>query len=104
MMQRSAANFKTILPECKCRKKDLCLAGMDYQKTFDRVPHSWIMKHLELIGINNKVISITKKVMSYWRTRMRLHTENKLIETDGINNKVQNFKQTHCQHCYFALA
>ena len=74
---------KAVLQECKRRKKNLCMAWIDYQKAFDRVPHSWIIKSLELIGINNKV-SFTKKVMSYWRTRMRLHTENKLIETDDI--------------------
>jgi len=69
---------KTILQECKCRKKK-CMAWIDYQKAFDRVPHSWIIKSLELNGINNKVTSFTKKVMIYWRTRTRLYTENKLI-------------------------
>jgi len=57
---------------------------MDYRKAFDRVPHSWIIKSLELIVINNKVISFSKKVRSYWRTRMRPHAENKLIETEDI--------------------
>jgi len=60
------------------------MAWIDYQKAFDRMPHSWIIKSLQLIGINNKVISFTKKVMSYCKTRMGLHTENKLIETDDI--------------------
>ena len=48
------------------------------------MPHSWIIKSLELIGINNKVISFTKKVMTYWKKRMCLHAENKLIETEDI--------------------
>ena len=60
------------------------MAWIDYQKPFDRVPHSWIIKSLELIGFNNKVITFTKKVMSYWKIRMRLHTGNKLIETEDI--------------------
>jgi len=60
------------------------MAWINYQKAFDRVPHSWIIKSLEIIGINTKVISFTKKVMGYWRTRMRLHAENKLIETEDI--------------------
>ena len=46
---------KAILQECKRRKKNLSLAWIDYQKAFDMVPHSWIIKSLELIGINNKV-------------------------------------------------
>ena len=61
------------------------MAWSDYQKDFDRVPYSWIIKSLELIGINNKVISFTKEVMNYWKTRMCLHAENKLIETEDIN-------------------
>jgi hypothetical protein len=48
------------------------------------VPHSWIIKSLELIGINNKVIAFTKKAMTYWRTCMRLHAEHELIETEDI--------------------
>jgi hypothetical protein len=60
------------------------MAWIDYQKAFDRVPHIWIIKSLETIGINTKVISFTQKVMGYWRTRMRLHAENKLIETEDI--------------------
>jgi hypothetical protein len=66
------------------QKKSLSMAWIDYQKAFGRVPCSWIIKSLELSGINNKVIAFTKKAMTYWRTRMRLHTENELIETEYI--------------------
>ena len=41
------------------------MAWINYQKGFDGAPHSWIIKSLEFIGINNKVISVTKKVMTY---------------------------------------
>jgi len=68
------------------------MAWIDNQKALDRVPHSWIIKSLELIGINNKVISFTKKVMNYWRTHMRLHTENKLIETEDIKIQCGKFQ------------
>ena len=37
------------------------MAWIDYQKAFDSVPHSWIIKSWQLIGINNKIISFTKK-------------------------------------------
>jgi len=45
------------------------MAWIDYQKAFG-VPHGWIIKSLELIRINNKVTLFTKKVMTYWKTRM----------------------------------
>jgi hypothetical protein len=75
---------KAVLQECKCRNKNLYMAWIDYQKVFDRVPHGWIIKSLELIRINNKIISFTKKIVSNWRKRMRVHTENKPIETEEI--------------------
>jgi len=31
---------KSILQGCKRRKKNLCIAWIDYQKAFVRVPHS----------------------------------------------------------------
>ena len=80
------------------------MAWIDYQKAIDRVPHSWIIKSLELIGINNKVLSFTKKVMTHWKTHMCLHAENKLIETEDIKINVEYFKETHFHHCYFAFA
>ena len=66
-------------------------------------PTSWINKSLELIGINNKFISFTKKVMSYWRTRMRLYTENKLIETDDIKIKCGIFQGDSLSHLLFCI-
>jgi hypothetical protein len=92
-MKRSTANFKSnIKQECKRRKKNLCMAWIDYQQAFDRVPHSWIIKSLELIGINNKMISFTKTIMSHRRTRMRVHTENKLTETEEIEIQCGTFQ------------
>jgi hypothetical protein len=60
------------------------MAWIDYQKAFDRVPHSWIIKSLELIGISKEVITFTKKAMNYWKTCMHLHAENEFIETEDI--------------------
>jgi hypothetical protein len=53
---------KATLRECKSRKKYLCIAWIDYQKAFYRVSHSWIIKSLEVIGVNNKFISLTRKL------------------------------------------
>jgi hypothetical protein len=80
---------KAILPECKSRKKCLSMAWIDYQKAFDRVPHSWIIKFLEVIVNNNKVIAFTNKAMTYWRTRMHLQAENELIHVETEDMKIQ---------------
>jgi hypothetical protein len=87
MMMISKAELiisKAILEECKCREKNLCIVWIDYQKAFNKVPHSWTIKPLEVIGISNKIVSFTKTIMSHWITQMGVHTENKLIETEEI--------------------
>jgi len=68
------------------------MSWFGYQKAFDRVPHRWIIKSLEIIGINTKVISFTKKVMGYWRTRTHLHAENKLIEIKDVKINCEIFQ------------
>ena len=74
---------KAILQEYKCRKKKVYMAWIDYQKAFYSVPHSWIIKSFELTGINNKIISFSKKAMRYWKTSMCLHTEGKITDTES---------------------
>jgi hypothetical protein len=103
-MQSQLLTSKAILQERKSRKKNLCMTWIEYKKAFDKVPHSWIDKPLELIGINNKIITFTRKIMSYWRTRMCVHTENKLTETEEIEIQCGIFQGIHCLHCCFALA
>jgi hypothetical protein len=63
------------------------MCGTDRLSAFDSVLHSWIIKFVEMIGINNKIISSTKKTVSYWKTSMCLYAEEKLIATE--NNEIQ---------------
>jgi len=76
--------LKAILQEHKSKKKNVCMAWMDYQKAFDSVLHSWTMKSLDITGIYKKTISLTKKTMNYWKKSMCLYTEQNLIETENI--------------------
>jgi hypothetical protein len=72
------------------------MAWIDYQKTFDRALHSWIIKSLELIGINNNIVS-------HWRTRMCIHTENKLIETEEIEIQCGIFQGDSLSQLLFCI-
>jgi hypothetical protein len=60
------------------------VSWIDYQKAFDRVPHSWIIESLEINGTNNKTIIHKENRVFFCRINMCLHTENKLIETEDI--------------------
>ena len=42
---------KVILKDSKARKTNLTMAWIDYQKAYDYVPHLWIQKTLQMLGI-----------------------------------------------------
>ena len=53
-----------ILENCKKRKKNLSTAWIDYKKAFDSVPHSWILKYLQMYKIHPVLITPIEKCMS----------------------------------------
>jgi hypothetical protein len=68
------------LEDCKKRRKNLNMVWIDYQKAFDSVPHSWIGKSIELIGVNNKIVKICKLSMEKWSTNLQLKTNQELMQ------------------------
>ena len=71
---------KTILEDCRKRKRNLSMAWIDYKKAFDSVPHSWVLKCLELYNINKDLTAFLKEQMTQWKTTMYLnHEEGQLM-------------------------
>ena len=64
-----------ILENCKKRKKNLSTAWIDYKKAFDSVPHSWILKCLQMYKIHPGLITFIEESMSQWKTNMTLDLE-----------------------------
>jgi hypothetical protein len=57
--------LKTAGEECN-------IAWTDYQKAFDSVPHRWIEKSTELVGMNNKIGKLCKLSLEKWSTQLQL--------------------------------
>ena len=53
-----------ILENCKKRKKNLSTALIDYKKAFNSVPHSWILKCLQMYKIHPVLITFIEESMS----------------------------------------
>jgi hypothetical protein len=54
---------KAIYEDCRRRNKNLSMAWIDYQKAFDSVPHSWVEKSIDLVGVNSKIVRFCKLSM-----------------------------------------
>ena len=45
-----------ILENCKANKKNVSTAWIDYKKAFDSVPHSWMLRCLQMYKIHSVLI------------------------------------------------
>ena len=58
---------KTILKDCRKRRANLAMAWIDYRKTYDFVPYSWILECLDMTGIADNVRRFLEKSMKKWK-------------------------------------
>ena len=59
---------KAILKNCWRGLTNLTMAWIDYKKAYDVVPHSWILKCLEIVGGAKNMITIISNSMVNWKT------------------------------------
>ena len=59
---------KAILKNCRRRLTNLSMAWIDYKKAYNMVPHSWILKCLDMVGAAKNMISIISNSMVNWKT------------------------------------
>ena len=76
---------KMIQEQVIANRKNLVTVWLDYQKAFDNIPHSWLIRSLELAKVPEVIINAIKKLLLKWRTKVFLHRENSSVETDFIN-------------------
>ena len=54
---------KKILKDCRKRRANLAMAWIDYRKSYNFVPYSWILECLDMLGIADNVSSFLEKSM-----------------------------------------
>ena len=59
---------KAILKNCSSRMTNLSMAWIDYKKAYDMVPHSWILKCLEMLRGAKGMITVISNSMVNWKT------------------------------------
>ena len=69
----------SILEDCKRRARNLSMAWIDYKKAYDSVPHSWILKCLDIYKISPPIKDFLKSQMQKWTMNITLrHTEGEI--------------------------
>ena len=55
---------RCILQNCRKRKTSLSMAWVDYKKTYDMVPHSWIITTVGMVVLADNIIGLIKESMN----------------------------------------
>ena len=93
-----------IIEDCKKKKKNLSMSWIDYRKAYDSVPHSWILKTLQMYRFNEKLIKFMETSMSNWKTTIKLCYNDGCITTDQIKIKRGIFQGDSFSPLLFCLA
>ena len=61
---------KAIIKNCKRRNVGLSMGWIDFKKAFYMIPHSWILRCLEIFGIAENIKSLRGNSMKNWETEL----------------------------------
>jgi len=93
-----------ILNEVKKKHKKLSCCYIDYQKAYDSVPHSWLIKVLEIYKVHPALVMYLRHLMLAWRTVIQLNTKAVSIVTQEIKINCGIFQGDSLSPLWFCLA
>ena len=76
---------KMIYDQVAGNRRNLVTMWLEYKKAFDSIPHSWLIRSVELAKVPGKIITAIKQLMLRWRTKVCLYSEDASVETDFIS-------------------
>lgn len=92
-----------ITKQARIKCKDLSIGWIDYRKAFDSIPHSWLLKILEVYQIDPTIIKFLKTTMSNWSTKLfinRMSADALRNSTNATNEHVQ-YNNNHTEKLTF---
>ncbi|XP_052744244.1 uncharacterized protein LOC128199309 [Bicyclus anynana] len=88
----------------KRNRRNFAAAWIDYKKAFDSVPHSWLLRVLELYKIDCTVQDFLRSCMGQWSTILCLHGERLAAADDRIRIRRGIFQGDCLSPLWFCLA
>lgn len=88
----------------KNKKRNASVAWIDYQKAFDSIPHSWLLRVLKLYKINPVIYNLIQSMMSKWRTKISVTTDTRAYQTGELQIKRGIFQGDSLSPLWFCMA
>ena len=94
----------SILEDCKRRARNLSMAWIDYKKAYDSVPHSWILKCLDIYKISPPIKDFLKSQMQKWTMNITLRNTEGEIHLPDVKVKRGIFQGDSLSPLLFCIA
>ena len=77
---------RCILQNYRKRKANLRMTWLDYRKTYNMVPHPWIIATMGMVGLADNITGLIKQSMNKWKTN--LYPDGKLLGSVPIRRGI----------------
>ena len=54
---------------------NVAMTYVDYKKEYDMIPHSWVLKSLQLVGAADNIMDVLEKSMEKWKVQLNAGDE-----------------------------
>ena len=88
---------KIVTSNVRLKHRNTSTGSIDYTKTFDSVPHGWIIDTLKIHKFDFITTNFHRKTMNNWRTSLYLNHQDGQIKTGHFSIKLPSFKKISCQ-------
>ncbi|XP_030765588.1 uncharacterized protein LOC115889668 [Sitophilus oryzae] len=93
-----------ILEQAANKRRNIYTAFIDYKKAFDSVPHSWLLKVLQIYKIDHKIINMLQHLMSTWNTVLEINQNQGIVISQPISVQRGIFQGDSLSPLWFCLA
>ena len=67
---------KAVIKNWKKRKINFNIVSIDLRRAYDMVPHSWMIKFLEMVGTTRNIVNLLKETMKNCQTNLICRPRN----------------------------
>ena len=95
---------RMLMENCQKNHRNLSMAWIDYRKSFDRVPHGWILRVLDIFKLSPTIISFLQHNMRLWNTNLGLTRADGTTNTDSLRIKCGIFQGDSLSPLLFCIS
>ena len=88
----------------RSKRRNLSTTWIDYNKAFDSVPHTWIVKSVELYKICPTITRFMRENMKSWKTILHLNHDKGMMKSRSIKIKSGIYQGDSLSPQVFCLA